>query len=437
MILALYRLLTTVAGPLIDLYLLRRLAGGKEDAERFAERAGLAHGPRPEGRLAWVHAASVGESLSVLPLIERVLDEHHDLSVLVTTGTVTSARLLSERLPPRAFHQYVPVDRVRYARRFLAHWRPDLALWLESEFWPNLVTETQNAEVPMVLINGRMSDRSFRRWRRLPSLIQPLLSGFALCFGQTEEDAERLRVLGARRALSVGNIKFATPALPADPAELARLEAAFAERPRWIAASTHSGEEAIAGRVHARLRTEHPGLLTVIVPRHPERGPEIAEELISQGLSVARRGKGEVVTPETDVYLADTLGELGLLYRLCDIVFIGKSLAAGGGQNPLEPARLDCAVIAGPDMSNFADVADRMRAAGALIEVRDANGLAETVGGLLGNQVLRQRYAKAAHGVAAAQAGMIDAMMTELTPLLGTPARERRKGAREEIHARA
>jgi 3-deoxy-D-manno-octulosonic-acid transferase len=416
--LAVYRAATWAAAPLIRAYLIYRRLRGKEDAVRFRERLGKAGRARPPGPLVWLHAASVGESLALLPLIERIQSLASATHVLVTTGTVTSARLLAERLPAGAFHQYVPVDRQAYVRRFLDHWRPDLVLWTESEFWPNLVSMTAERGVPMVLVQGRISDRSFAGWRQRPDLIRTLLSGFALCLAQSEEDAWRLGVLGARDARCRGNLKFATPPLPADTAELERLRSALGSRPRWLAASTHPGEEILAARVHDTLRSAHPGLLTLIAPRHPERGSAIADKLRALGFVVARRSAGEVIAASIDVYIADTLGELGLFYRLAGVAFMGKSLVPLGGQNPIEPARLGCAILYGPHMTNFADTVRRMREAGAATEVADEPALAAAVGELLANSAERTRRAEVARVFAESESGVLDAIMAELRPFL-------------------
>jgi len=418
MILTLYRGLTTAAAPLVRLVLAQRRLAGKEDAARQGERMGVAGRIRPDGPLVWLHGASVGEALSALPLIERLLAERPNMRVLVTTGTVSSARLLRERLPPRSFHQYVPVDRLRWVRRFLDHWRPDLVLWMESELWPNLVTETQRREVPMILVNGRMSARSLAGWRRWPSLARPLLQGFDLCLVQSEADGARFAALGARRVHCPGNLKFAAPPLPADMAELARLTDAVGGRPVWLAASTHSGEEAIAAAVHRRLVSHHPDLLTVIAPRHAARGPRLADELRADGLSVARRAAGDAVDRATEIYIADTMGELGLFYRLAGVVFVGGSLVPHGGQNLLEPALLDCAIVHGPHMDNFRTVTEAMETAAAAEEVRDDIELAETVDRLLADPQLRSRRAAAAAAVATAQRGVLDNIITALAPYL-------------------
>jgi len=418
MMLGLYRFLTTLGAPAIQIYLGRRIKAGKEDPHRFNERLGRAALARPDGPLIWLHGASVGEAMSLLTLIVRLQTAVPAASILVTTGTVTSGRMLADRLPRGVVHQYVPVDRLAYVRRFLDHWRPDLTLWAESEFWPNLISETAARGNPLVLVNGRISPRSFTGWSRAPKFIAGLLGGFDLCLGQTEGDAERLRALGAAGARSVGNLKFAADPLPADAARLADMRAATAGRPLWLAASTWAGEEDIAWRVHQDLTPAHPGLLTIIVPRHPNRGGEIAAELAAQGARVKRRGAGDMPDAGTDVYIADTMGELGLFFTLAPVVFMGKSLSAEGGQNLLEPARLGCAVLHGPRMTNFADMGARMAAAGASLPVADGAGLSTAVGRLLGDTGEAEAFAARAGTFAQAEAGVIERLMAELAPYL-------------------
>ena len=417
--LACYRALSVAAGPLVGLYLKLRLARGKEDRLRAGERRGIAGRPRPPGPLLWVHAASVGEAVSMLSLIDRLLVERPRLSVLVTTGTVSSARLLANRLPPdRAWHQYVPIDRPSYVRRFLAHWRPDLAIWVESELWPNLVTETRARAIPLLLLNGRMSERSFRGWQRFPGLIGPILASFDLCLAQDAIQADRFARLGAPDATTVGDLKAAAAPLPVDEAAFAELAAALGERPRWLAASTHEGEEEAASFAHRALRLSAGGLLTIIAPRHPARAEAIHAQLAAQGLRVARRSRGEPVTAATEIYLADTVGEVGLFYRLAGIAFVGGAFARKGGHNPLEAALLDCAILHGPDMSNCAAIARALAGAGATLTVSDGPSLAAAVGRLLADPVERAARAGAAAGVAAHNRDVIDAVMARLAPWL-------------------
>ena len=418
MILGLYNLTATLASPIIGLYLKRRKTQGKEDPIRFPERHGIAKIPRPDGPLIWLHGASVGEAISLLPLIERLQQQRTDATILMTTGTVTSARLMDEWLPDGALHQYVPVDRLPYVRRFLDHWQPDLVLWAESEFWPNLVREPARRGIPMVLVNGRISQNSFKGWQRFSGTMAKLLSGFTLCLGQTDTDVERLSALGAPVTKCRGNLKFAVPPLPVDEADLATLKKQLAGRPLWLAASTHQGEEEIVARVHSQIAKENIGVLSIIVPRHSIRGEEIAQTLSNLGLHIARRSKSESVTAEIDIYIADTMGELGLFFRLGKIAFMGKSLVPLGGQNPLEPMRLDCAVVYGPHMTNFADITHRMGTAGASVEVSDEAGLAETVGRLLANEEEIFGLAAKAKSFAEAEAHVLDDIMAELKPFL-------------------
>ncbi len=418
MMLSLYRTATTLGHPLIRLYLSRRLAKGKENRARFGERLGLAGKSRPDGWLIWMHAASVGESLSLLPLIERLRTDWPSWNILVTTGTVTSATMMEERLPPGALHQFVPVDRVAYVERFLQHWRPDLVMWAESEFWPNLISRVGARKLPMILLNGRISQRSHKGWRRFPGLINKLLNAFSLCLGQTGIDAARLADLGAQNTKFVGNLKFAAPPLPAGEDALKELTSLIAGRLCWLASSTHMGEEEIAGRIHLALKEKHPGLLTLIVPRHPGRGIEIASSLQNMGLKVSVRSSKGKLDENTDVYIADTMGELGIFYRLARIVFIGKSLVPLGGQNPLEAARLDCAVVYGPHMTNFEEITTKFKQKQACLEVAHEAALGDTIARLLEDTDECERLAKAAAKVADDESGVLDAVLEELEPYL-------------------
>ena len=418
MLAAVYRSATTALAPLVLTYLKRRCRQGKEDPARLGERLGIAGTSRPPGKLVWLHAASVGEAVSVLGLIARLNGERPALGLLMTTGTVAAARLLRDRLPPGVLHQFVPVDVPRAVERFLDHWRPDLALWVESELWPNLVQATHRRAIPMVLLNARLSAGSEARWRAVPGLIQPVLACFALCLAQDEVQAERFRRLGAGRVISVGDLKAAAEPLAADTWTLALLENQIGDRPRWLAASTHSGEEEIAAAAHLSMTRTHHRLLTIIAPRHPARGAAIAAMLQGRGLVVSRRGAGEPIGNSTNIYLADTMGELGLFFRLAGIAFIGGSLGSEGGHNPFEAARLDCAILHGPDMRNCAAMAGALDAAGAALTIEDANDLAATVSRLLDDPRERDARAKAAARVAAESAGALDAVLGQLAPWL-------------------
>lgn len=409
--------------PALPLYLRWRLRNGKEIAERMAERTGQA-AERPDGPLLWLHAASVGETLSALPLVEALLDAEPALNILVTTGTVTSASLLAQRLPPalapRVQHRFVPLDVPRWVGRFLDGWRPDAAVFVESELWPNLIAALRRRGIPLALVNGRMSERSLRGWRQMPSLIRELLESFRLVLAQSEVDRGRFAALGASGAQCWGNLKYAAPPLPADEAELARLRGLLARRPVLLAASTHPGEEAMLGEAHERLLPRFPGLLTIIVPRHPQRGEAIARELAR--LPVARRAAGQDPAPETGLYIADTLGELGLFYRLADLGFVGGSLVRHGGQNPLEPARLGCPILFGPHTWNFEEPVARLLAVGGALRIEPgtdpAGALAETAGSVLSNPDRGRAMADAAAAIAAGEAALPARIAAALLPLL-------------------
>jgi 3-deoxy-D-manno-octulosonic-acid transferase len=310
----------------------------------------------------------------------------------LTTGTVTSARLLAQRLEPplaeHVLHRFVPLDVPGWVARFLDHWRPDAAGFVESELWPNLLAACQARRIPTMLINARLSDRSLARWRHAPGLARQVLGGFARVQPRSETDAQRLRALGCCHVEPAADLKLAAPPLPVDKAELQRLREMLSGRPLWLAASTHPGEEALALDVHRTLVTDHPGLLTIVAPRHPERGTGI------QAAGYRSRGNDP---PAEGVWVADTLGELGLLYQLAGLAYVGRSLVPpGGGQNPLEPARLGCAIAVGPHTGNFTDHVAMLHAAGGLTVVRDAAELADWVGGLLREPARRQAMGDAA-----------------------------------------
>jgi 3-deoxy-D-manno-octulosonic-acid transferase len=380
-----YRALTSLARPLVPLLLGRRERQGKEDAARRPERLGRPSAPRPAGQLAWFHAASVGETLSILPLMSALAEARHGLSFLLTTGTVTSAQVARERLGPRALHQYAPLDVPQYVRSFLDHWRPDLGVFAESEIWPNLILESAERAIPLALVNARMTNRSYRRWRASRGIARPLLGRFSVVLAQNEALARRFKLLGAACAVAAGNLKIDTPPPPVDAAELERLEAAVGGRPLLVAACTHEGEEAIVADAHRRLRERLPGLLTIVAPRHPERGAAIAELLQSEGLTVARRALGALPDPACDAYVADTIGELGMLYRLAPVAFIGGSLVDRGGHNPIEAVRHSAVVLTGPHWHNFQDTYGALIGQRAATVVHSAAELADAAARLIGD----------------------------------------------------
>jgi 3-deoxy-D-manno-octulosonic-acid transferase len=402
--------------PAVSPMLASRERRGKEDALRIGERKGIASLARPDGVLVWMHGASVGEVISLLPVAEYIMAS--GAHVLMTSGTVTSAEVAARRLPKGAIHHYVPLDLPVYVERFLAHWKPDIGLFAESELWPNLIHTAHRRGTHLVLVNARMSERSFRRWKRLPSFITALLSRFELALAQTEADAERLRQLGAPRVQAIGNLKYDVLPPPADAGKLKALKALVAGRPVFIAASTHPGEEALIAEALKQAKALIPRLLTVLIPRHPERGEEVAKDIFRAGLSVCRRSEGAMPDAHTDVYVADTIGELGYFYRLGNLSYMGGSLVEKGGQNPIEPAKLGNAILHGPHVKNFTQVFDTITQAGGARIVSDSSALAAALVALLNNPSERKSMGAQAKRAVEAMAGANRRTTDALGPLL-------------------
>jgi 3-deoxy-D-manno-octulosonic-acid transferase len=411
-----YEFVGSAAAPLAPRLLARRLARGKEDAARLGERYGEATLQRPAGPLIWIHGASVGEMLAVIPLIARIRAQ--DFAVLVTSGTVTSAALAAQRLPKGVLHQFIPLDAPRFVGRFLDHWQPDLALFVESDLWPNLIAANARRSIPMILVNGRVSKRSFDRWRLLPGAIASLLRRFDLCLAQSSADADRYAQLGAPRVTYVGNLKLDVPAPPVDQVAFDKLKDMIGSRIVLAAASTHGDEETTIIASHRRLRAKFPSLLTVIAPRHPQRGPSIAEIATVAGLKAALRSRDELPEADVDVYIADTLGELGLIYRLAPIVFMGGSLTSHGGQNPIEAVKLGAAVLHGPHVWNFAEIYAALDETHGAELVADEEALTDHLAAWLAKPASRAVVAQAAIATIGKLGGALERTLSAIEPYL-------------------
>lgn len=410
-----YRWVGTAIYPLIWSYLAARAAKGKEDSARRQERYGHASAPRPQGPLVWFHAASVGETTAVIPLIKEVT--RRGISVVLTTGTRTSARVVASRLGTDVIHQYVPLDFKPAVARFLDYWEPDLAIIAESEIWPMTMVELGHRHIPQVLVNGRLSDRTFGRWKKWPWMAEAIFENLALVIAQSELDADRFRTLGALPVMVSGNLKVDTDAPPHDNHTLKHYRQQIRDRKTWAAISTFEGEENAAGIVHRALK-ERTGLLTIIVPRHPERCDAIEAMLKSKGLTVARRTRNDPITPETDIFLGDTIGEMGLYLRLTDVTFVGRSLFGEGGQNPLEPAMLGCAILSGGNVQNFRDTYQTLAKNGSAKIIRDVEMLAKGVNYLLVNDEVRRKMIDAGLETVHEMRGALSATIRGLEPYI-------------------
>ncbi len=420
-LLSLYRSVTRAARPAAMTILRRRAARGKEVPDRLPERLGIAKVPRPEGPLFWFHAASVGETNAVLPLIHELKRRYPALNILLTTVTVTSAQIAAERLPAGAIHQFMPLDSPRFCRRFIKHWRPDLGLFTESEIWPNLIVEASERKVPLVLVNARMSQQSCERWARMPSLSKPVFSRFDLVLTQNWRFSKRLAGLGARKTAITGNLKYDAPPPPVNLRAAGELRRSFDGRPVFLAASTHPGEdEAIAHAVEI-LQGAMPSLLTVIVPRHPDRGEAIASLLNGRHFSTARRSAGEPIGPKTQFYLADTIGELGLFYKLAPLSFIGGSLITHGGQNPIEAIKLGSGILSGPHTFNFAETYTALQRYEGFRLVSGPEDLAAALKRLFENPQEAEEMKRGAAAAIGTLGGALEKTLEALKPYLPAP----------------
>jgi 3-deoxy-D-manno-octulosonic-acid transferase len=437
MLARLYRLIACLASAIAPAFLAWRAWRGKEDWSRLHERYGQERLPRPHGRLIWLHGASVGEALSALPLLERLLAADPGLNILVTSGTVASARLLAQRLPAdRALHRYAPLDLPQAVDRFLNHWHPDAALWMESELWPNLLAALRQRKIAAALINARMSAASARRWHHAPLLFAAMTEALSLILAQSKADAMRWQELaGQRRIDLLGNLKASAAPLPAAPESLDAWQRAIGQRFVWAFASAHPGEEVVACAAHRALRRQRPDALLLFAPRHPQRSPAMQRTFEKAALTCVRRSQCPVPHADDAVFIIDTMGELGLVYRTARLAVLGGSFVQRGGHNPLEPAMLGCPPLYGSDMRNFSDIAAAFDAYGDLSPRQaDATALSDTLIHLACDEAALAAWSKAALALAMRQADAVERILAALIPLL-TAAGALQTAMRESHHA--
>ena len=425
-----YRLGTRLLEPLAPRLLDSRVKKGKESPTRVDERLGLPGLSRPNGPLVWIHGVSVGEALSILPLAERIRKDRPDVTVLVTTGTLTSAEVIAPRLPQGVIHQFAPVDGPNAVASFLDHWRPDLGIFVESELWPNLIMAARQRNIPLALVSARITTHTLEGWQKAPAMARSLMSAFAHVWPQDEEGAERLASMGARVDGRV-NLKLSGEPLPYDKAEFSRLSGLIGDRPVVVIASTHENEERALAKA---LKGLAPRLLLIVVPRHPERATGIIDELEQDSWKLTRRSMGGDIENGIDIYLADTLGELGLFMRLADVVVLGGSFAPAlgggsvGGHNPLEPARLGKPTFCGPDAANWQQVNRMLKQSGGLVTVLSPDELRDLIAPLLADpeaaRAMGERARRAANEASAGLDRLWQALQTHLPP---APKPERRR----------
>ena len=419
LLLKLYRAATDIIGPTLPLWIKYRAFKGKEDPNRLSERRGLPSISRPPGDLVWMHGASVGECTMLLPLITKMRSSRPDLNILLTSGTVTAAKVMAERLPEGAFHQYVSLDRRKYVKTFLEHWAPDMAIWAESEIWPNMIMQADVRGIKMALLNARMSEKTLNGWTKRKASAEAIFSRFDLIVAADKRTGDSLGGFTSRNIAAAGNLKDAAPALPAPEEELRKLREAVTGRPVWCAASTHAGEDELILRAHKDVIASHPNALLILAPRHPERRKEVLNLIHSSGYAAAMRSQGEAINADTQIYLFDTIGEMGLAYRLAALTVMCGSLVKGlSGHNPLEPACLGSAVMTGGHIASFADIYNTMFKFNAAHRIVSPEIIGKEVVSLLGTPEKLSALQNKALKFAKSRNDVLAFVWSELLPLL-------------------
>lgn len=429
MLQTLYKIASSVLAKRAPAYLEKRLELGKEDALRISERYGIASHEKPAGTLLWIHAASVGEARSVIELIHAISQKQVSWHVLVTTGTLSSARIILKEIPDNTIHQYYPLDAPAWVRAFLDYWQPDAVVWVEQEIWPNMLYEIHARQIPAILANGRLTENSFKRWLWLKSFVKDLLAPFKHIYAQSAKDGERYEILSGRPVITKGNLKYAAAPLPYHPVTLDMLKIQIGGRPIWLASSTHLGEEFVIAEAHKLILNQQPEALLIIVPRHPDRGDQIIQDLNETNLSVSRRSEAEPILPDTQVYLADTFSELGLFYRLSRIAFIGGSLVPVGGHNIIEAAQLNCATLYGSHMHNFQEIRDLFEQNQVGITCTTAQELAMSVIAYMGNPEMLEAVTQKALSLMEKEGAVLQDLIKDVENLI----LEKKSDANEQL----
>ena len=414
-----YLLLSDTLSGVANRKLEARLKAGKEDPSRINERRGQTPNIRPEGEVIWFHAASVGESIALLGLIENIVEERPLTNILITTGTTASANLINTRLPKKTIHQYVPLDVGKFVCNFLDHWRPNLAVFTESELWPCLIATAHARKVPLILINARISRKSFSKWKWLKGLVSSILSKFDIILCQDENTAKFIRKLSKSKIdpKVVGSLKESAPPLPFSEEDRSVISNQIGSRPIWLAASTHEREELMMAEAHEYARRFSRRLLLIIVPRHPNRGKKICSDLRNLGWQVSLRSDGEKINNYTEIYIADTFGEMGLWYRISSISFLGGSMTEVGGHNPFEPATLGSAILHGPHVWSAAEAYEELGKVKASLQVKNPEELSQAIVDLL-NPDTNASMAKSAWDLSSKEAEASSQALKEIFKVL-------------------
>jgi len=376
-----YRFFTYLFYPFAPIYLYFRKIRKKEDSISYREKLSKIEISREEGFLIWFHVASVGEAMSILPLIESCMEEKKINQILLTSITLSSGKILKKRFNQNAkvIHQFLPLDISVWTSKFLEHWKPNLSIFIDSEIWPNLISQISEKKIPLLLINARITKKSFKRWKLIISFAKKIFEKFDLCIVSNKESENFLKILGAKNIKNYGNLKFSNIKNDLNK----KLDSDFfnkiKNRKIWCAASTHPTEEILCARSHLKIKESYNNILTIIIPRHIDRIEKIRKELSNLNLKIVLYSKLDQIDINTDILLIDTYGEASIFYNISKYVFVGKStiksLIMDSGQNPIEPARLGCKIFHGPNVSNFVEIYEYLRTLGVTKQVNNSNEL--------------------------------------------------------------
>ena len=351
----LYRIIINVIIIFSPIIILIRLLKKKEDPIRFKEKFGFFSKKKPKGKLVWFHGASVGEILSAVPLIQQLEKNKNTTKILVTSNTLSSSKVISSLKLKKTIHQFFPIDNSYLVNKFLKYWSPSIAIFIDSEIWPNMLTKINIKSIPLILLNGRINKKSFKKWKRISLTAKSLFNKFDLCLPSSAESKKHLELLNAKNIKYIGNLKFTESEIKKDNSNK-NLKKFFSTKKVWCASSTHNNEEEVAARVHLKLKKKNKNILTVIIPRHISRTAEIADKLKRLNLKVHIHSTSGKIAKNTDIYLVDIYGKTKMFFSICKIVFLGGSLIKHGGQNPLEAARFGCQILHGPNIWNFNEI---------------------------------------------------------------------------------
>ena len=377
--LIIYRLLINLAILFSPIIIFIRLIKKKEDFKRFKEKFCFFSEKRKSGKLIWFHGASVGEVKSIVPLIEKLEKEKKINQILITSSTLSSSKIFKKFKFKKTVHQFFPIDSFANSKKFLDYWRPSLAIFIDSEIWPNMLLNLKEEKIHSILLNARMTKKSFNNWIYFRNFAQKIFQCFDITFPQNKETLRYLKVLNVKKIKFLGNIKFSENEIQLDNNINLKVRKFLKSKKYWCASSTHDNEEVICAKAHIKLKEKIKNLITIIVPRHTNRTPEITSNLRNLNLKVHCHSSNETIKKNTDIYIVDTYGETVSFFKICNVVFLGGSLINHGGQNPIEAARNGCKIIYGPNIRNFKEVYELLDKNKVSNKVRNEEQLARKV----------------------------------------------------------